>query len=111
MKEEISLTKALEIIKAVDATGRNIPFDISFRTLQRNSKTGGVLYEYKQVVRFQKKYTKNPNFLKIVQSTEKRKRNPHHFANRTINVELQNGDIRTIHIRLIIMVNGKKVIY
>ncbi len=111
MKNEITLSDALKIIDATDHNGSAIPFDISFRSLNRQSKTGGKLYEYKQVIKYVKVKSKNPNYLAIAQSSTKRKRNPNHFENRTRNVQLQNGDIRTIHIRLIISINGQKVIY
>lgn len=111
MEKTISLKEALAIVDAVDEIGRPLPFDITFRTLQRNSKTGGKLYTYKQVVKYRKLKSDNPNYLKQVQTPAKRHRNPNHFANRTRNLELQNGDIKTVHIRLIITVNGLKVIY
>ncbi|WP_281980469.1 hypothetical protein [Tenacibaculum mesophilum] len=111
MEKTISLKEALAIVDAVDEKGRPLPFDITFRTLQRNSKTGGKLYTYNQVVKYRKLKSDNPNYLKQVQTPVKRHRNPNHFANRTRNLELQNGDIKTVHIRLIITVNGLKVIY
>jgi hypothetical protein len=49
--------------------------------------------------------------LKKVQQVEKRwRRNPNHYDNSTRNVLLQNGDIITIHIRLIRVFNGKTVL-
>ena len=111
MEQTISLKDAIAIIDAVDVKGNALPFDITFRTLQRNSKTGGKLYTYNQVKKHRKVKSDNPNYLKQAQSPERKKRNPNHFLNRTRNLELQNGDIKTIHIRLIITVNGLKVIY
>ena len=43
MKQTISLKDALQVIEAKDENGVPIPFNISFRTLQRQSKTGGAL--------------------------------------------------------------------
>lgn len=113
MKETISLKDALTIIDKKDKEGNAYPFDIAFRSLQRNSKTGGKLYEYKQVKKLRSKQSTptKVSLIKAVQSGSTLKRNPNHFENRTRNLELQNGKPRKIHIRLIISINGKKVIY
>lgn len=111
METTIPLKEVLEIIDAVDAKGNALPFDITFRSLNRNSKTGGKLYDYKQTKKYRKVVGDNPNYKKQVQSFTGKKTNPNHFLNRTRNLELQNGDIKKIHIRLIISLNGKKVIY
>lgn len=113
MKDSITLKDALAIIDQKDVKGNAFPFNISFRSLQRNSKTGGKMYHYNQV----KKLVRTPtvsntaSLIKSVQSLETPERKPNHFRNRTRNLELQNGDIKKIHIRLIISINGKKVIY
>lgn len=112
MEETISLKDALVIIDKKDKEGNAYPFDITFRSLNRNSKTGGKLYEYKQVKKLiTKKSSSTTASIKAVQSGVIETRNPNHFFNRTRNLELQNGDIKKIHIRLIISINGKKVIY
>ncbi len=113
MEKTISLTDALAIIEKKDKEGNGYPFDITFRSLQRNSKTGGKLYDYKQVKKLRAKPSKQTksSLIHAVQSSEKVNRNPNHFENRTRNLELQNGEKKKIHIRLIISINGKKVIY
>lgn len=111
MNEPIYLNEVLKKIDAVDANGKALPFDITVRSLNRNSKTGGKKYDYKGVRKYRKKKYTDSNFLKAAQAPAKRKRNPNHFKNRTRNIELQNGDIKTIRIRLIISFNGQKVIY
>ncbi|NKI28262.1 hypothetical protein HCG49_17040 [Arenibacter sp. 6A1] len=113
MKETISLKEAIEIIDRKDKAGNAFPFDITFRSLQRNSKTGGKLYTYDQVKKRRPKPVKNREsyMLKAVQSIDSVSKNPNHFSNRTRNLELQNGDIKKIHIRLIISINGKKITY
>jgi hypothetical protein len=40
----------------------------------------------------------------------KPRKDANHFQNRTRNIELENGDIRKIHLRLIDSINGKKVL-
>ncbi|MFL0067866.1 hypothetical protein V2605_03960 [Tenacibaculum maritimum] len=112
MEETISLRDALVIIDKKDKEGNAFPFDISFRSLNGNSKTGGKLYEYKQVKKLiARKSSSATASIKAVQSGVTGTRKPNHFFNRTRNLELQNGDIKKIHIRLIISINGKKVIY
>ncbi|ALU74339.1 hypothetical protein AUW17_05365 [Tenacibaculum dicentrarchi] len=111
--KEISLKAALAIMDQKDKEGNAFPFDITFRSLQRNSKTGGHLYNYAQVKRLRPKIGKSTkaSLIKAVQSAEKTKKKPDHFVNRTRNLELQNGEIKKIHIRLIISINGQNIIY
>lgn len=113
MGNEISFKDAMAIIDRVDSAGEAICFDITFRSLQRNSKTGGKLYEYKGVKKYISKKVdlSKKSLLKVASTTASVKRNPNHFSNRTRNLELQNGDIKKVHVRLIITINGKKVIY
>ena len=113
MNETIFLKDALEIIDRQDKEGRSIPFDLTFRSLQRNSKTGGKLYTYDQVKKYRKKkYVHSKTaMINAVQSGGAVKKSPNHFENRTRNLELQNGEIKKIHIRLMISINGQTIIY
>lgn len=114
MIETISLSEALNIIDSKDNEGFPIPFDISFRTLQRNSKTGGRLVEYvgaKVLTSIPKQKLSNKQIIQSLQSPERVKRNPNHWANRTRNIQKENGEEAKIHIRLIVSVNNKKVEY
>lgn len=113
MKNEISFSEAMAIIDKVDTQGNAYPFDIAFRTLQRNSKTGGRLVEYKQVIKSRSKNftATNASLLASVQSGTTIKRDPNHKKNRTRLLELQNGDKKKIHIRLIDTINGLKMHY
>lgn len=113
MGETISFSEAIKVIDKVDAQGNAYPFDITFRTLQRNSKKGGRLIAYKQVRKSHpKNFTEtNASLLASVQSGTRIKRNPNHKKNRTRLLELQNGEKKKIHIRLIISINSKKMHY
>lgn len=113
MEKTITLKEALSIIDRVDEHGRAIPFDIAFRSLNKNSSTGGKLYEYKQVVKHRstKKALTKQDLLADVLRPAKAEKNPNHFLNRTRNLQLQNKEIKKIHIRLIISINSNKVIY
>ena len=113
MKDEISFNKVIAIIDRVDKEGNALPFDIAFRTLQRNSKTGGRFIFYKQVKKYRPKKHEitKASLLASVQSASSIRRNPNHKKNRTRLLELQNGELKKIHIRLIDSVNGKKMNY
>ena len=113
MEKGISFKEAMAIIDAVDTNGNAIPFDVSFRTLNRNSKTGGRLITYKQVKKTQSKLSlpSKSYLLHQVTTPSGIKRKPNHFKNRTRNVVLQNGEKRKIHIRLITSINSKKMHY
>ena len=113
MNDTISLTEALKIIYTKDKAGNPYPFDISVRTLNRQSKTGGKLNIYKgakRVTSVNRKMDKEAiiNTLHYLPSI---RRNPNHVKNRTRNIQLVNGQKKKIHIRLIHSINGKKVVY
>tara|TARA_B100001059_G_C17794213_1_gene562040 strand:- start:1475 stop:1816 length:342 start_codon:yes stop_codon:yes gene_type:complete len=113
MEKRISFSKAMQIIDRVDKSANSIPFDIAFRTLNRNSKKGGRLLIYRQVKKHRPKKStlSRVSLLASVHSGCKVKRNPNHQNNRTRLLELQNGELKKIHIRLIDSVNGKKMHY
>lgn len=113
MKHGISFDEVIKTIDRVDKDGRPYPFDISFRTLQKNSKSGGRLVTYKGVKKYVPKKS-NQSKAALVKSIEYLpgvKRNPNHFENRTRNLEFQNGEIKKIKIRHIITLNGKTMHY
>lgn len=109
----MSFYEAIRVIDRVDKDGNPFPFDIVFRTLNRNSKTGGRLVEYKKVVKSTstKKVTTKHSLLTAIQQSANTNKNPNHFTNRTRNLMLQNGDIKKIHIRLIVSINGLIIQY
>lgn len=112
MIETISLRKALDIIDLKDKDGGQFPFSLSFRTLNKQSKTGGKLVSYEKAKLFKPSKSGSNNVsVDQMQAPEKSKRNPNHFLNRTRNIEQQNGLISKIHIRLIDSINGKKIIF
>lgn len=114
MNETISLSEALEIIYTNDKAGNPYPFDIAVRTLNRQSKTGGKLNTYKAVKRVAPLVAKENSTENIIKSLNLKpsfRKNPNHVKNRTRNIQLQNGQKKKIHIRLIDSINGKKVVY
>lgn len=103
-------------MKAVDPSGKAVPFSIKARTLQKNSRTGGKMVEYPKAKMVMAEENPNTNSVESLRTKRKRgtgiRRNPYHFGNKTRNIKvLPGGEIRKIHIRYIIEFNGKKVIY
>lgn len=115
MSDTISLIEALKIIDLKDAGGDALPFNISFRTLQRNSKTGGRLVELdnaKLLTRTSKKKSISEKLqIQQLQEAPISKKNPNHYQNRTRNLVKANGEIVKVHIRLIISINNQKIVY
>ena len=114
MNDTINLKQALQVIEAKDTEGFPIPFDIAFRTLQRNSKTGGRLvnlFGATVLTRLPKQRKTNKEIMDDLLRPERPRKNPNHFSNRTRNIHKANGEITKIHIRLIDSINNKKVVY
>ncbi len=105
----MNLKEALQIIHRKDKDGRSMPFSITFRTYQRNSKTGGTLKHYPMAKLLAADPTNQPNLKK--RSLPKEKKNPHHWQNRTRNLELPDGKKRKINILFIIKINNEQVTY
>lgn len=115
MKQQISLKEALQVIDLKDAEGKPLPFNISFRTLQRQSKTGGGLRTINGAAILtplpKQTTTTQSQKVKFLQTPNKTRRNPNHFANRTRNIQKPNGEIAKVRIRLIESINNQKVVY
>ena len=114
MKDEtIYIDEVLEIMRTPNDEGRAVKFDMTVRTLNKNSKTGGKLNTYENAKLVMKEKPKDPlAHLKFKPSEEKKaKKNPQHFPNKTRNIRLESGEIKKIHYNYIITFNGKKVIY
>lgn len=111
--EMISLKEVLEQMNKKDNRQNAVPFSCSVYTLNRNSKKGGRLIQYENVkLLVGKKATLSEQALFVSASTlPKVRRNPNHFKNATRNIELQDGKIKTLHIRYIDTFNGKKMVY
>ena len=84
------------------------PCNLVVIAANRQANTGGDEMVFKAA----KKYIQQLTAIKIVQPKEsvtKDKKNPSHFDHATRNILLPNGEIKKIHIRLIIEFNGKQV--
>lgn len=111
--ETIFLKEALNIMKRRSVDGRLHPFDLLIRTFNSQTGQGGKLKEYKQVRLLpeanpnKKKEVNIHNVLDPVVSNKR----PSHFKNRTRNIELEDGSVRSIRIDFIIKINNQTVIY
>lgn len=90
-------------------------FDIEYVEANRQKGTGGRLVALSRVIistaasGYEKKETT------VGAAEPKAKKNPHHYANSTINIYCQSekdrrARIKTVHVRLITRINGKDVI-
>lgn len=116
MNETIYLNEVLQIMRTPSSEGRAVKFDISYRTFNKNSKTGGKLkYHVDAKLVMKEKPSEKAAFYALLKKPSRKKevfrKNPNHFSNKTRNIRLENGDITKIHIKYIITFNGKKVIY
>jgi hypothetical protein len=108
----VSFSECLEIINLKDKKGNSFPFDADVYTYNKNSKKGGVLKHYKSVklLAWEKQERTLQGLTKSASTEVRATKNPNHFQNRTRNIELPNGEIKKIHLRLIDSINGKKVL-
>lgn len=104
-------------MRTPNAEGRAVLFDISYRTFNRNSKTGGKMKHCKNAKLVMKEKGLDPdsiyallNFMPSEVKKERIRKNPQHFENKTRNIRLENGEIKKINILFIHSFNGEKVI-
>ncbi|MGD1319531.1 hypothetical protein [Chryseobacterium sp. 2R14A] len=99
MEKTMFLSEVLEKMKEAN-------FTLEVRTFNRYNKTGGktVIYSNVELLRPPKK----KGLQRLADPTPFK--NPNHFENRTRNIKLEDGTIKTIHIIFIIRFNGIKVI-
>lgn len=95
----------------IGLNGEPVLFDLTYRTYNKQTKCGGKLKHYNDA-----RLLKAKSYLgsELTESEKMRlpdriKKNPNHIQNRTINIELANGDIETIRIDGIIKFNEKQV--
>lgn len=116
-EETIYLNEVLEIIRTPNKEGRAVTFDISFRTFNRNSKTGGKLKYFENAKLVMKEKGIDPNSVYALQHfkpSEKKKvvkKNPNHYDQKTRNIRLENGEVKKLHYMFIETFNGKNVLY
>ena len=112
----IRLGDALDQMDQTDQDGKPIPFQIKFVTANRKLLEGGDIVELpvarKCIGKRQGKVIFDKRDKKAVSShNDSISRDPRHWKNSTRNLLLPNGQIRKVHIRLIIEFNNLKVCY
>lgn len=112
----IRLSEVLDQMEQLDEAGMPVKFQIKFVTADRKRGTGGEIIEIKDGRKCVGKRKGKVVFdmrktVSTVSTAPRIPRDPHHWVNSTRNIILPNGLIRTVHIRLIIEFNGKKVCF
>lgn len=103
------LSEALQEMEQTDRHGRPVPFDLTVVTANRGKKTGGELLELKGCT-LARLDPRTPAIVKQA-ATPGAKKTPRHYQNATRNLLLPNGEVRKVHIRLIILFNQQPVRY
>jgi len=117
VEESIYINEVLEIMRTPNKEGRAVKFDISYRTLNRNSKTGGKLKYFENAKLVMQEKAMDPHSIYALQNfkpSEKKKvikKKPNHYDQKTRNIRLENGEIKKVHYMYIETFNGKKVLY
>lgn len=113
MIKRIFLRQVLEEMKKTDDKGNAIPFDIEFRTFNKNNKMGGVLKKYDNAKLLIGKKLKGKPFIDAAHFYRpvRVRKNPNHWENKTRNIELSGGQIKKLNILYITKFNGQEVIY
>jgi hypothetical protein len=112
--EYIRLWDVIQIMDTPDEKGIPVKFQLKYVTANRLEGTGGDIIELKDSCKCSGRSNQcNPIFSKkkVVAVTESASKDPRHWTHSTRNVLLPNGQIRKVHIRLIIEFNNKKVCY
>jgi len=111
----IRLSEVLDLMDQIGDDGKPRPFQMKFIKADRTRGTGGEILELLQGRKVVSKDKQgNPVFdlrPKVQPSASTLKKDPRHWVNATRNIILENGEIRKVHIRLIIEFNHQKVCY
>lgn len=107
----IRLDEVLRDMDRIDSDGQGAAFDIKFVTLDLKRDTGGRIDELKGVRKCVGKKNGKVIYGREPSNGSFSGKDPDHWKNATRNLLLPNGQMRKIHIRLIIGFNGKKVCY
>jgi len=87
------------------------PFSMRVYTANKIKKTGGEELNIKRAWGHRALTRREQEMMiKAQERTVKYHRNPQHYENSTRNIRLENGNIITIHIRLVREFNGKTVL-
>ena len=107
----IRLSDVLHQMEQLDAENNPVAFDVKFVTHDKKRDIGGEIISVDGARKCVGKRNGKVVFDVRAKKDDKPVKDPHHFLNATRNIVLKNGQIRKLHIRLIIEFNGKKVCY
>lgn len=93
-------------MRKVDKNGNPIPFDITWCTCDVARKTGG------ELIRLNKAYLSGAEIKRAtdLEKSQKASKRQNHFGNATRNIKNALGDLKKVHIYLILELNGKTVL-
>jgi len=115
MKDQstIFLNDALKLMGERLVNGQFKPFNLIIRTFNGQTYQGGKIrvFEGARLLPEKDRRKKEKITMYNVLEEVKTKRPPNHWTNRTRNIELPDGEVRTIRIDFMISINGKKIIY
>lgn len=107
----ILMKDALALMEARDASDKLVTFDCEFCTYSTKRSEGGKIVKLTGArLSFDKKPFKGK--ASVIKSERTfSAHQPNHFVNKTRNLRLPNGEIRKLHIRMLLTFNGKQVVY
>ena len=113
MEKTIFLNEVLKIIESVDENGNAVPFDIEIREFSWQNKTGGKykVYNDARLARNVRKKRREQSLKSKLLNDIKIRKNPNDYENFTRQIELPNGEIKTIHPLYIIKFNNITMVY
>lgn len=112
-RTSIFLKQALEIMNTRQPNGDFAPFDCAIRTYNSQTGKGGkyIIYENVRLVPEANHDKKKKETAQTVLNEVKKSKRPNHFKNRSRNIELPDGSVKTIKIDFLISINSHPIIY
>lgn len=110
----IRLWDVFQLMDGLDTDDKPARFQLKYVTADRDKSTGGDIIELIEARKCAgKTRSGEPKFIrqKSAVQNEKTQKNPNHWIHSTRNMLLPNGQIRKVHVRLIIEFNHMKVCY
>lgn len=109
----IYLRQALEIMNTRQPDNSFAPFDMTIRTFNSQNGKGGKWIQYlnARLLPEANHDKKKKETIATVTDDVIQSKRPNHYKNRTRNIELPDGSVKTIRIDFIITINSHPVIY
>ncbi len=104
MKDSITLQEVIELMDS------GAWFSIDFVTIDLKRGTGGEWIHLPRVRKNPRKTPEEKQLEAAMGMITSPRRDPHHYENSTRNLQLANGLVRKVHLRLIRKINGKTVL-